>query len=273
MPEALLLLTNGVRYDIIRIMKNEKTAAEKKCPACKAVSRQMKKLYIIAAVLMCLVLATCTQQAIENATTTHSEQELNQMIDELNNVIEAGEALPEELVNRFAEEFLRIIAAGEEDGLTEEQIYMWGRVLYEFEKNSRQTAQRIDDFDEIYDDLMSIIEVIERNHEIIAAERFSYTIFINEFHSENISITDQEIESLTRIMEAFGPGRHFRLDRIDVRPGRIAFVTENWQYGLVFTEDDSEPQFIVRPEDIEFMRIRVERIRPHWFHVFDDGRF
>jgi len=221
----------------------------------------MKKFKIVITIVqLCLVLFACVQP-----------NSLLSAEAELSGVLEASEDLPEELVNEFAEEIRRIAEEGGSlDELSEQQLSIWSHILNEVWGDADRNSHRVDGFEDISDELSVVIEFVNRNRESI--ENFESPV-ISVHHgdpfriSPDIPISDRETESLMRAAENFQATSHSSLDVIVVHPGRVSFHTELCRsYALIYTEDDSEPTFMMWPhEDIP---ISVERIQANWFHVF-----
>jgi len=105
-------------------------------------------------------------------------------------------------------------------------------------------------------------------------EKLEYPLFYLQYDKGDISLLskdleivlkDSEILSLRSVSDAF-PDSAGVLATISVYPGRISFDTEPKRYALVYTEDDSQPRFLFRPD--ETGKIRCAKIQPHWYHVF-----
>ena len=223
----------------------------------------MKKIAaIIIAILLSFALFACTQSNSRLA----GEEELSR-------AIEVGEDLQEDQVERFAEEIGNIIEEGGSlDDLTEQQISIWGHILARTWADAERKSLRVNGFEEIYDDLMVIIDFFNRNRDIIETFRSpSVSVHTRPFRLDpDIPINDQEIESFLKSADGFRTTSRSSLHVVVVHSNRISFHAEQCRaYALVYSEDDAEPTFMMWPhEDIP---ISVERIQENWFHVFGAG--
>ena len=133
---------------------------------------------------------------------------------------------------------------------------------------AKKESYKVKDFDVIYNDLQLLVDIVNRNREKFEKDSIPCIVIqYNPLRFGTIALSDANAESLTRVMKAF-PSNSAILELITVHPDRISFATINRLYALVYTEDDSEPQFMTWPD--ENKKISVEKIQPHWYHVFAD---
>jgi hypothetical protein len=196
----------------------------------------MKKLFlIIMATLFCLSLARCSNKAV-----------------------------PKPTVSTFPTTEKNTSLAEEEITLSEEQSIFY----YEY-NSAHQEGNKIKNFEKIYGDLMVMVNYVDK-HRIYFVDSEDRPFFITQYYGElrldgiREPLTEQEMNSLKNICDAFRDSSD-SLDLITFFPGRVSFDKESDEYSLVYTEDDSLPAYMTWPDDDR--KIRVEKIRPHWYHV------
>jgi len=137
-------------------------------------------------------------------------------------------------------------------------------------KKADQERNKIDEFDNVYDDLMVLVGIINENRSVI--ENSEYPFMLVEHNPLRLdpdiidSSNEQLLKSLENVCDNFKA--KLGLEIITVHPGRISF-SDHYLYSLVYTEDDSTPKFMIWPD--ESYGINVEKIRPNWYHVFRDS--
>lgn len=153
--------------------------------------------------------------------------------------------------------------------ITDEQLSLY----YEM-KRSDQEGNKIKNFEDIHDDLMLLValgneyrnDLDQARYPMFGVNPYSDLTLSSGFAGE-IPLDDREQSALTRVVGAFY-ATPYDLEIMVMYPGRVSFDTDNRLYALVYTEDDSEPQYMTWPD--EDRRILVEKIQPHWYHVFAD---
>ena len=135
-----------------------------------------------------------------------------------------------------------------------------------------QEGNKVKDFDSIYDDLMVMVDIVNKNRHYVEKLEYPYIMIErNPLRLERrgiIVLNNQEEDSFKRVNEAFD-ATPYDLEIIAVHPGRISFDTNNRLYALVYIEDNSKPTYMTWPD--ENRKIKVEKIRSHWYHVFAVG--
>jgi flagellar biosynthesis regulator FlaF len=152
-----------------------------------------------------------------------------------------------------------------------EQADIWGNCV----KN--------EDFNARYEDFLTVAQVAEKY--IDEAEKTGNRCLLLEYDqqskkynlyyliigskNERVELSNQEQKSLSSVDEAF-KSKDARLDGLRVFKNRISFETDNGQYTLVYSIDDSKPTFLNLPgKDPNFY---VRKIRDHWYHVVNNPR-
>ena len=130
----------------------------------------------------------------------------------------------------------------------------------------------IKNFDDIYDDLQVMVDVVSPYRE--ALEKAEYNSLMVNYDTDYdsivssttgvIELTPNQQKSLRTIADAYRSGTG-SMTLIGFKPGQIKFLSEWKNYAIVYTDDDVAPTTLWFPES----DVRTKKIRPHWYHVFD----
>jgi len=144
------------------------------------------------------------------------------------------------------------------------------RDVYEY---GIQQKYAIKNFDDISDDLQTIIDLIAPYRDIM--EKAEYNSFgvtrgndyacITSSTTKTIWLNPFQQNSLKAIAESFSIANTGSLTAIGIESGQIKFLSEWRNYAVVYTDDDIAPTTLCFPE----ADVRVKKIQPHWYHVFD----
>jgi hypothetical protein len=135
-----------------------------------------------------------------------------------------------------------------------------------------------EDFNAHYDDFLTVAQVAKKyvneaertdNRSILLgydqkSQNYYLDYIIIGSNSERIELSEQEQKSLNSITQAF-KCKDAQLENLRIFANRISFETDNGQYTLVYSMDDSKPTFLNLPgKDPEFY---VRKIRENWYNV------
>jgi len=141
-------------------------------------------------------------------------------------------------------------------------------------KNTLTPEQEVQqaNFKECEEDFLTVVELISAHRAQV--EGIDYPFFYLQYNEgsvslftkkQEISLNEKELLSLRMVSAAF-PENAGALTTISVYPGRISFDTEPKRYALVYTAEDTQPEFMFQPK--ETRKIQCIKIKPHWYHVF-----
>jgi len=130
-----------------------------------------------------------------------------------------------------------------------------------------------EDFEFYYEDFERIVHVVEKVRD---ESKQLYNLCVNEgydeesqnyylnYNGKKFVLNEQEQKSLKNVQKAF-KFKDAKFDYFRVFETKIKFETNNGQYELVYSSDDSEPTYMGLPEkEKEF---KCKRIRKNWYHV------
>ena len=154
-------------------------------------------------------------------------------------------------------------------------ITAWFLMFRFLPESHQKQAYRIENFEKYSEDFAAILALVQTfypnsgnlEHDRILldyAKDYSCIWLSDEYGI--VELTSKEHQSLKTIANAFR-NQTGSMTVIDVDPGRVTFLSEWRTYSIVYTYDDKAPAFLC--QDGEAAKISVEKIKPHWYHVFD----
>ncbi len=169
-------------------------------------------------------------------------------------------------------------------------VFMTGKVVaysanYEFKnfidyylffKDDFKWEYNIQDFNTYKDDFEVVAEIAMKN--VNSEEKYNFvdctfdretqTYFLYNYQDKGrIELTEKELESVSNIKDAF-TNKDAKLDTIRVHKNRVSFCTNNGQYAVVYSLDDSIPTYVNGPE--EKHNVFTKKICDKWYHVVID---
>jgi len=139
-------------------------------------------------------------------------------------------------------------------------------------ENMIKKKYAIKDFEDVSDDFIAIIDLIEPYRaEVEIAEHHFFIVGYEKdfsyisFNDKVIQLNEIQQNSMKEIAKSYSWSSTGAMTLIGVEPGQIIFLSEWKNYAVVYTDDD------IMPSTLWFAKaeVRVEKIRPHWYHVFD----
>ena len=130
---------------------------------------------------------------------------------------------------------------------------------------------KLKNFDDIFDDFQVMVDLVSPYRETL--EKAEYNNFAVSYDTDYdcisstagvIELTPDQQNSLRTIADAYASDAG-SMTLIGFEPGQIKFLSEWKCYAIVYTDDDVAPTTLWFPES----DVRVKKIRPHWYHVFD----
>jgi len=129
----------------------------------------------------------------------------------------------------------------------------------------------VKNFDNLYNDFRAIVDLIESyREEVENAEDFGFLLdYANDFryiyhHDRKIVLSEEEHASIKKIANSYS-SRTGKLTMIVLEPDMIKFLSEWTNYAVVYSAKDTKPTSLFFEES----EIRVKKIQPNWYHVFD----
>jgi hypothetical protein len=153
-------------------------------------------------------------------------------------------------------------------------LVLVGIAVYIFSKAKPTSPSEhgVVNFSQNESDFDAILATVDRYRSTVEGSTYPYIYVSYEvggvslsFNGGKVMLSKAEEESLKAISDSF-PESVGTLSTISCYPGRISFDTEPKHYSIVYTKDDSVPKYLFRPDENRI--IRVEKIQPHWYHVF-----
>lgn len=134
------------------------------------------------------------------------------------------------------------------------------------------------DFNAHYDDFLAVAQVAEKYNDeaektgnrciMVDYDQQSMNNHLdyltNGYKSVRVDLSGQEQKSLNSITKAF-KCKDAKLDMLRIFKNRISFETDNGQYTLVYSINDSKPTFLNLPEKKENYYVR--KIKKCWYNV------
>jgi len=130
-----------------------------------------------------------------------------------------------------------------------------------------------ENFDAYKDDFLIVAEIALKNVDI--EKEYNFLVYDVDYYTKErclysyqqekrIELTEKEFKSVNSIRYAFTV-KDAQLEIIRVYGNRVLFCTNNGQYSVVYSLDDSVPTYVNAPEEI--YDVFTKKICAKWYHV------